>query len=250
MLNRNYAVTNIVLGTSPNRDVKLEPEDEELEDLDHDGDSIESDHEPSDEIHMLLEVMSECISSLLRIGILVRKAVPRDRFKQAMQAAECAFPDKFDIDYVRNKFPKVRADWLLSRLGSSITKRRQFIKYCRDHRTRLGAMDLPTADARVEVFGTATERQSSKATTFVPRPELLNPLQVGLLEQEDEDDAVSFMSASSTTEALSVLKLPRLADLSQGQQPFECPICFTLQSFQREKQWRYVISPTTHFLKN
>ncbi|KAM0258708.1 hypothetical protein ACHAQJ_003717 [Trichoderma viride] len=36
----------------------------------------------------------------------------------------------------------------------------------------------------------------------------------------------------------SNLTLPRLADVAPTLEPFECPICFTLQSFQREKSWR------------
>ncbi len=45
------------------------------------------------------------------------------------------FPDSFDIDYVREKHPKLAhhgKDWLVKRLGKAIAKRRQFMKYCRD----------------------------------------------------------------------------------------------------------------------
>jgi hypothetical protein len=177
---------------------------------------------------MILEVISECIGSLFKIGILIRKARPGDRFKRALQVSDLTVPDNFYVDYVHQKHPKVAEDWLSKRLGGAIAKRRQFIIYCRDHRSRLGAED--GAD---EVVTTHTERLSSKATTFIS-PNTLETTEA----EEGDDDAVSFMSASTTIESLSALKLPRLADLSKDQQPFECPICFTLQSFQREKAWK------------
>ncbi|KAB5545946.1 hypothetical protein GE09DRAFT_1224890 [Coniochaeta sp. 2T2.1] len=174
---------------------------------------------------MIIQVISECITSLFRLGILVRKSTHRDRFKRALQVSDDAFPSMFDVDYVRQKHPKITKDWLVTRLGGGIAKRRQFIKYCRDHRTRLGVDDEnQTLDA-----GTGTERLSSKATTFLPGT--AQPLEV-------EDDVVSFVSASTMAESLQSLKLPQLADLSTDNQPFECPICFTLQSFRTEKSWR------------
>ena len=177
---------------------------------------------------MIVQVISECISSLFRLGMLVRKSTHRDRFKRALQASDHAFPAMFDVDYVRQKHPKLGQEWLIERLGGGIAKRRQFIKYCRDHRTRLGAED----DAQPPTSGTVvgTERLSSKATTFLSAQ----------LDEAVEDDAVSLASASTMKEALARLKLPRLVDLSEDARTFECPICFTLQSFQTEKSWRLV----------
>ncbi|KAK3370389.1 hypothetical protein B0H63DRAFT_315449 [Podospora didyma] len=232
------SLKNITLGTSPNRDMSLDADINSGEEEDDDTSSETSDM-PSDEANMTLEIISECIKSLFRIGVLVRKSTPRDRFKRALQNSELVFPPSFDIDYVRHKHPKAGSDWLSARLGRAISKRRQFIKYCRDHKSRLGADDHgregPTTKnlEGLEILAAATERLSSKATTFVPAKQL----QEGF-EEDEHDDAVSIMSASTMTEALSVLKLPRLADLSPDQEPFECPICFTLQSFRHEKAWR------------
>jgi hypothetical protein len=156
--------------------------------------------------------------------MLVRKLSPRDRFKQALRNSDRAFPDSFDIDYVKQKYPKLADSRLSERLGSAIAKRRQFIKYCRDHRSRLGA-DETTHDA------TATEQLSSKATTFAPGPNFNLDL------QEEEYEKFSLSDASTIADFLSNLTLPRLAST---QEPFECPICFTLQSFQSEKSWQYV----------
>ncbi|KAH6994941.1 hypothetical protein EDB80DRAFT_728283 [Ilyonectria destructans] len=220
---------SIVQGTSPNRDMAFDM-DVEIEDVDKESleiDGLEDEDatiEPFDEAHMLIEVISESISYLFRIGILVRKSTPRDRFKRALQVSDLAFPASFDVDYVRQKHPKIRESSLLGRLGGGIAKRRQFIRYCRDHRNRLGADGLGEEGKLIDA---RTEHSQSKATTFLPQK-----------VEEVEDDAVSFMSASTATESLSNLKLPLLADLSNNNEAFECPICFTIQSFQTERSWR------------
>ncbi|RSL51393.1 hypothetical protein CEP53_008442 [Fusarium sp. AF-6] len=204
---------DIILGNRENRDLVSSPVSEE-------------DSTDRDEAHMILEVISDSVGSLFRIAILVRRATTRDRFERALQASDLDFPPEFDIDYVREKHPKIQQSSLSARLGGAIAKRRQLISYCRDHRSRLGAEQTINDDAISRM-----EKTSSKATTFVPQTDLRD------LEVE-EDDAASFTSASTMTDSALLLRLPSLADLSPDGNPFECPICFTLQEFQREKAWK------------
>ncbi|KAK3361686.1 hypothetical protein B0T24DRAFT_642166 [Lasiosphaeria ovina] len=234
-------LANMTFGIVPNRDLSFDGE--ELADFvfveDVSMSDTEATEKPADEASMILEIISECIKSLFRIGIVVRKSGPRDRFQRAMQLPGLAFPAHFDIDYVKQKHPKVGSTELSGRLGGAIAKRRQFIKYSRDHKSRLGAEDHPkdekAVDVNLERQSVATDRLSSKATTF-------DPSKTGEASFEDEgeefNDAMSIRSASTITEALSVLKLPRLADLAPDDEPFECPVCFTLQSFKHERSWR------------
>lgn len=180
-----------------------------------------------DGTNITLQIIHECINFLFRLSMLIRKLSPRDRFKKALQSSDLAFPDSFDIDYVRNKYSKLANSPLSTRFGSGIAKRRNFIRYCREHRSRLGmeGTDIPdVAD---------TELLSSKATTFAPPPNL------DLTSQEEEGDTFSLASASTMATSLSNLTLPSLVDLAPTNQPFECPICFTIQSFQNEKSWKY-----------
>ncbi|RSL54254.1 hypothetical protein CEP54_010007 [Fusarium duplospermum] len=204
---------DIILGNRENRDLASSLVSEE-------------DLTDRDEVHMILEVISDSVSSLFRIAILVRRATTRDRFERALQASDLAFPPEFDIDYVREKHPKIQQRSLSARLGGAIAKRRQLISYCRDHRSRLGAEQTINDDSASRM-----EKTSSKATTFVPRADLWD------LEAE-QDDAVSFTSASTMTDSALLFRLPSLADLSPDGNPFECPICFTLQAFRRDKAWK------------
>ncbi|UKZ93563.1 uncharacterized protein TrAFT101_008474 [Trichoderma asperellum] len=179
-----------------------------------------------DEASINLQIIHECINSLFRLGMLIRKLSPRDRFKQALLNSDLTFPDSFDIDYVKNKYPKIANSPLSIRVGGGIAKRRNFIRYCRDHRSRLGMDETTIHNA------TDTELLSSKATTFAPLPNF------NLTLQEEEFDDFSLVSASTMATSLSNLTLPRLVDLAPTNQPFECPICFTIQSFRHEKSWK------------
>ncbi|KAI0205182.1 hypothetical protein F4808DRAFT_274939 [Astrocystis sublimbata] len=173
----------------------------------------------------LVQELSECIRSLFRTAIVVRRASPRDRFAQALNYPQYAFMDNFDIDYVGEKFPKLQnreSTWLKQRLGSAIAKRRQFIKYCYEHKLRLAAEDTDLD---------AVEKQSTKATTLMP--ERLNEQ----LEEFEENDAISMMSVT-TVSSSNLLLLPKLETLSPDGEPFECPICCTIQQIQHEKGWK------------
>ncbi|KAG6355242.1 hypothetical protein INS49_004324 [Diaporthe citri] len=182
----------------------------------------------------ILSMASECLKALFRIGILVRKATPRDRFERALQQSGSSFTPQFDINYVEERYPKLASRdsrWLASRLGGANAKRRQFINYVRDHKAKLEVENImPTADA-------ATTVQSSKATTFVV-PGNLSASEFLDSSLEEEDDSVSLISASTAFDNDTSLRLPSLADLGPDGKHFECPICFTLQSFHKEKSWK------------
>lgn len=184
----------------------------------------------------ILKMVSECLKALFRIGVLVRKATPRDRFERALQQSEFAFTPQFDINYVQERFPKLAfqdSRWLASRLGGANAKRRQFINYVRDHKAKLEVGDInPAVDAARTV-------KSSKATTFVV-PGELSASEFLRAPLEVEDDSVSLVSASTAFNNDTNLRLPSLADLGPDGSYFECPICFTLQSFRMEKSWKYV----------
>lgn len=193
-----------------------------------------------EEAGSMLRMVSECLRALFRIGILVRKATPRDRFEIALQRSEYAFSAQFDINYVQERYPKLASKdsaWLASRLGCANSKRRQFINYVRDHRAKLDVEDSKVVAKTV--MDAATVRESSKATTFVAPRDLSTS---GFLQPslDIEDDSLSLVSASTAFDNETSLRLPSLADLGPDGEYFECPICCTLQSFRSEKAWKYV----------
>lgn len=242
---REKTVVNIVNGSRPNRDLGFSSDSEDDSDTESDDSSYFN--QPRDEAGSLLQVISQGITSLLKIGILVRQPAANgvDRFYRAARDSASTFLDRFDIDYVEHKYPKLHkgSSDRSSRMGKAIAKRRQFIRYCRDHKANLAAEEKDIASNPNPQMGSqkaTTAKQSSKATTFVPKQNLLDIVQgsVDVLEAEEEEDAVSRCSVSTTSESLAILKLPQLADLSPDDEPFECPICYTLQQFRSEQSWR------------
>jgi hypothetical protein len=153
------------------------------------GDSL------SYEVAVFLDVMSQCLRSLFRIAVYVRKATATDRFDRALKQYDEHFPASYDIDFVEHKFPKLRAPnsrWLATRMGSGIAKRRKVLSYFRNYKRQLEAD---------QEDGVA----STKATTL-KLPTAFEPELVEL--SFDLDDAVSLDTASTAIDTENVLKLP------------------------------------------
>lgn len=188
------------------------------------------------EVNLILAFMSQCLKALFRIGMLVRRATPRDRFERALQHSELAFSAQFDKSHIQQNYPKLDSkdsDWLACRLGGANAKRRQFIAYSREHQAKL------EAKANDNTMDAITIAQSSKATTFAI-PGSSSATEFLHTHLEAANDSVSLVSASTALDRDKKLRLPSLADLAKDGEHFECPICFNLQSFRGEKSWRYV----------
>jgi hypothetical protein len=99
--------------------------------------------ESSDELSELSLSVGDVITSLFKVSMLVKKATARDRYAKAASAKEHAFLADFDIRHVADKYPKLRTrPWLLERLGKAITQRRQFLRYCRNHKHRIAHVSI------------------------------------------------------------------------------------------------------------
>ncbi|KAK1780353.1 hypothetical protein QBC45DRAFT_485207 [Copromyces sp. CBS 386.78] len=243
---------SIIDGSVPNRDL------DSSFDFDNESESeseLESDDEPLVEAHSILQVVLQCLTSLFRVGILIRQSASSatDRFQRATRGSVPPFT-KADMNHVREKFPKLwfnESSPVAERMGKAITKRRQFMWYCRDHQSHLAAdggdeksiVDNHRDDNHrdiVEYDKAKTAKQSSKATTFFPKDNLMDVLQKSLDgKEEEEEESVSQYSTSTVSDSLANLKLPPLSGLSPDSKPFECPICYTLQQFRSERAWQY-----------
>lgn len=259
-------VSEIIDGSRENRTIATTS----YADEDNEGDDQDSYIETKSEASDILEVATDCIQSLLRISILIGKATPRDRFSKAFDHQREAFLDQFDINYVAERYPKLsrpESQWLCERLGRANTKRRQFLRYCREHHERLAhdrdgkevsknvaslpaerdiglkvdentvEESMPNQTVNPFLKATSSEvytRQSTHASTLdVSRLQTVN-------EDFDDDEIKSSTTFASMAdpESQSILNLPSLADISQGQAVFECPLCHSVKAFKREKAWK------------
>ena len=219
----------MVLGTRPNRDMDLDPT---MQANSYGDDSENAEYHP-DEAHMLAKVISETITSLFRTADLVRSPVSKKEFIQAHQAPRTQVPDAGDIRLVRQKYPKLGPGWLLERLGIAITNRRHLIKYLLAHKSQRQAEGIGSIDDTGSAttsgfpFGKTTKSVGPKGS---PASHGSGPGGAG---------GVALSPATGSTPS-SAFPYPQLARLSPSGEPFECPACFTTQSFTSEESWRYV----------
>lgn len=131
----NQDICSITTGEQENRPVEEHEDESSDPDSDNDG--------GPDELSELWLSVGDIISSLMKVSMLVRKATGRDRYLKAASAAGAPFLPDFDKRHVEDKFPKARQlPWLVDRLGAAITQRRQYLRYSRDHRHRIGGVCL------------------------------------------------------------------------------------------------------------
>ena len=217
-----------------------------------------NDPQPKSELHELYLSVNGAITSLLKLSILIRNPVPRDRYSKSSQLD--SYDDSYDILHARAKFPHTcdQAPWLADRLGKANTRRRQYFRYCQLHRERLSKESedtVPREDtlgpvpvlehhaqdelkSRIESHRPSTKLSSkpaqTEATEFIGKDEVEVEKDV-----EDTQSIISF-ATSVVEETEEDLRLPLAPEASSNRLPFECPYCYTIQVCKRPSHWRCV----------
>lgn len=226
------------------------------------------------EFKEIFGTVKDSITSLMQTSIIIRNATPRDRYIKAQSSTKYPFLEDFDIAHVGHKFPKLDSEgqeWLKSRLGKAIAQRRQYLKYCREHRDKFSPneeRDHPNVDVpsdskeKFALPGDASlmPRSHNEVGTVRSMPtsalaptaaSTLQPSRLGVIGGMTEGDAENTLdNYSQTSYATSVhdgnmseskLRPPSLKDITSVF-PFECPYCWTLQDVRNEGSWRYIPS--------
>jgi hypothetical protein len=196
--------------------------------------------------------ISEDISNLFKVSALIGKSIARDRYARAETASKERFDNQYDVAHVKAKFQQQKApDWLLVRLGQAITKRRQYLKYVREHRSRIDynplqsrKLDLLASSSPVDPLQV---KASPKAVTLASRPSQMPTLATTVLsnvllnvEQTFEDDQ-SVTTANTTwleDDPGQKLSVPLLTDYTMFGREFQCPFCPTTTKFSSQTSWK------------
>jgi hypothetical protein len=262
-------VDSIVKGERPNRTAFLQAQSGMPDKGEDSGDDEDAEPEcqPMSELDELLGVVADTISSLFKISMLIRKASPRDRFQKAAAADREPFDDSYDVAHVGHKFPKLectKMQHLQERFGKAITRRRQFLRYAREHHEKLS--HNPTAEALHLIFPeneaertkgkkleTGKPVQDSQTADIIQEATLdilssiprtiastLAPSNLELIQEDSEDNQSQTSYATSVAEDSeeSVLRVLPLTDVAKGKSPFECPYCWNILSIRSERSWR------------
>jgi hypothetical protein len=196
--------------------------------------------------------IAEDIGHLFKVAALIGKSIARDRYARAETASKEKFDDQYDIAHVKAKFQQDKApEWLLLRLGQAITKRRQYIKYVREHRSRIDNDPQQPRDPEVPVVKSLGHRSqvtsSPKAVTLTSRPSQMPTLATTVVsnvllnvEQTFEDDrSVTTVNTTRFDEDPDrMLSVPPLTDYATLGREFACPFCPTTIKFNSQGSWK------------
>ena len=220
------------------------------------------------EIDEAFEIIKDAITSLMKTSIIIRDATPRDRYVKANASTKHPFLASFDIAHVGHKYPKIESEgcaWLKDRLGKAITQRRQYLKYCREHRAKFEPQDKEdlrpsgttsqidilqsntTSRGQTESRGHPKTLRSLPVSALAPtdastlQAPLLKPVEEGRQdtaeELSDSHSQTSYATSVQDNEIDSGMYPPRLMDITSTF-PFECPYCWNMQQCRTERLWR------------
>lgn len=220
---------------------------------------------PKSEFRELFLSVIDSVTALLKLSIVIRHASPRDRY--AKSAKLSAIDDSYDIGHVWQKFPHARSQtWLVDRLGKAVARRRQHLRYCQMHREKMSKnlVTIDESDSRVkagigyseeasdllqraghsgksDVAPSASNRPSTmddtKASSLMQPINLTKDLEE--LEASSEAGLSERSFATSTGDTgLNYLRCPPLPQDAADKQPFECPLCYTIQTVKGSNHWK------------
>ena len=234
----------------------------DVSDSNESTDSHNSVHGPTCELEQLLLAISEAITSLHKLSILIRKPTPRDRYAKA--AALVPLDVAYDISHVYQRFPRLRSlPWLAEKLGTANTRRRELLRYRERHHTKLACnvgpteidtegwqRALPPGNSNVDISKSLTvpvslaehsnpvklsQLSSTEATGFLPSHE-------GHLELEFDTakSETSYVTSVADNTTKGNRRIPEAPKESAVGSPFECPYCYTIQVVRNLSQWKLV----------
>ncbi|KAH7327481.1 hypothetical protein BKA65DRAFT_68013 [Rhexocercosporidium sp. MPI-PUGE-AT-0058] len=197
------------------------------------------------ELNELLSAIKTANSSLMDISIVIRNTPTRDDYVKA--AARYSLDSHWDVSHVDAKFGSAKrsSDWLIQRLGKSITRRRQYLTYRKEHHDKLSKdWDEPPKEV---IMLDKEEKEApptvalTKATTYVeglPAPPK-DGSEVGSFETETSYQ----QTVAGDIEDHLLTVPPPPAEAFEGVpfefgHPFQCPYCWTEQNVKSRNAWK------------
>jgi hypothetical protein len=222
-------------------------EEDPSESSDSDSDDSERSSQMSEdppELAQKASYMYEIVRCLSRLAMAYRNPAPHDQFRASVQWDKTFF-QPYDALHVESKFPKA-ANFLIQRLGKAISRRRQYLQYRKEHRSKLemgldtqrlevlsseprSALQAPQSEFEVAA-STVASSLPSRMKTIVNSTEYLD------LDKEFPDETSQTSFASSSYGAFR-LRPPCPPRASSDGEPFECPLCFRFTSVRKVREW-------------
>ncbi|KAF8424838.1 hypothetical protein EV426DRAFT_597392, partial [Tirmania nivea] len=231
----------------------------------------EEDGQPEIEAFVtLLSDITHIITCLYKFSMATRNAVPRDRLHKIMSIEVTHF-EYWDIEHIRHKFPTAPS-YLIQRLGIANTRRRQLMKYYREHhstiaryidhslasedrlierkevfkstqgkQTRMGELEERERGSIINLHTTISNSIAAKSQTTVSTIKQdtfhIHKL-VGVRLDEDQLSQTSYATSANHGHQRIYIAPPPNLDSAYNGTPFECPYCFQIISIRDRRGWR------------
>jgi hypothetical protein len=192
------------------------------------------------ELQQLISNTAEVVTCLMRLSIAIRNPAPHNQYKESRHI-DMSYFEKFDIEHVCAKFPNAPA-YLTERLGAAISRRRQYLRYRKDHQERLKQgleqIELPQAIYEHEEtsVGQSERIESTVASSIPPAMRTSGPT-IQVEKQDYYEDVLSQTSYASSNNDPAKLRPPPLPEQGYNGEPFECPLCCRLSSVSQTSAW-------------
>ncbi|KAK6423460.1 hypothetical protein LTR81_003817 [Elasticomyces elasticus] len=181
-----------------------------------------------DEEQRLLEDIHDVVNCLMRFSMTLRNPARHDHMRYSATSNAHHY-EPFDREHVRSKYPEA-PDYLVDRLGKSISRHRLYFDYREQHHAKLAE----GLEHRVDQGeGTVHEQASTIATSVhkgIERAPRVN--------DSDDESVYTATSFASSASGQRTLRPPPLPAEGENGDPFECKICFTMVIADNERAWR------------
>ena len=185
------------------------------------------------ELQQIFLDISQVINLLYKVSMTVRNSTPHDRYLKSAEIDMSWFLP-FAVNHIQEKFPSAK-EYLIQRLAKGIVCRRQYLEYRKIHRTKLAKPEARTLDYQVGAIAisekTPTVITDTTASAYVePRARSVQDTEI-----LDEASETTLGSLGSEDTRLHIPSMPKEA---LGQEPFECPYCWTIDAVENTHAWR------------
>lgn len=196
------------------------------------------------EIVELYLSIQEAVTSLLQLSSIIRKKPQVDEYIKA----ESKFPDMdpwIDINHVSDRYPKSKDGnlWLKNRLGTAITRRRQYLLYRKEHQEIMEA-----GSAKSIGMDGKTIKSRGDATTYFSMDQAREIFEASenkpVITIENEDLRTVYADSTFGKDGASdLLRTPLLPKNTDGRrveygEHFECPYCRRIIVVSDKQHWK------------
>ncbi|KAK5684817.1 hypothetical protein LTS10_002892 [Elasticomyces elasticus] len=181
-----------------------------------------------DEEQRLLEDIHDVVNCLMRFSMTLRNPARQDHMRYSANSNAQHYAP-YDREHVRSKYPEA-PDYLVDRLGKSISRHRLYFDYRKQHHAKLAE----GLEHRVDQGEGTVHEQASTIATSVHKDVGRAPR----VHDSDDESVYTATSFASSASGQRTLRPPPLPAEGENGDPFECKICFTMVIADNERAWR------------